>query len=147
MLAYTCRTAAPEETEAAGAALARRMVAENLPRFVALYGDLGAGKTAFVRGFAKVIAPAAVIRSPTFALVHEHKGDPFDLFHFDMYRITGEDDLYSIGFDDYLSRDGVCLTEWSENIPFALPDRYLRVEILRDDPTAPDSRLITVTQI
>ena len=147
MFSYTCRTAAPEATEAAGAALARRMIEEDLPHFVALYGDLGAGKTAFVRGFASVIAPGAVIRSPTFALVHEHKGEPFDLFHFDMYRITGEDDLYSIGFEDYLRRDGVCLTEWSENIAFALPDHYVKVEIVKDDPAAPYSRLITVTQI
>ena len=147
MLKETCRTAAPEETEAVGAALARRMTAEDLPRFVALYGDLGAGKTAFVRGFAKVVAPGAVIRSPTFALVHEHKGDPFDLFHFDMYRITGPDDLCSIGFDDYLKRNGVCLIEWSENVAFALPEHYLRVEIVKDDPGNPDSRRITVTQI
>ena len=147
MLSYTCRTAAPRETEAAGAALAQRMLDGSLPRFVALYGDLGAGKTAFVRGFASVVSPGAVIRSPTFALVHEHKGEPFDLFHFDMYRITGEDDLFSIGFDDYLRRDGVCLTEWSENIPFALPDHYIKVEIVKDDGAAPDSRRITVTQI
>ena len=147
MLSYICRTAAAEETEAAGAALARRITAEDLPRYIALYGDLGVGKTAFVRGFAGVICPGAVVRSPTFALVHEHKGKPFDLFHFDMYRITGEDDLYSIGYDDYLSRGGFCLVEWSENIPFALPPHYLRVEIVKDDPANADSRRITVTQI
>lgn len=147
MLAYTTHTAAPEETEAAGAALAKRMTEENLPRFVALYGDLGAGKTAFVRGFARVIAPGAVIRSPTFALVHEHRGVPFDLYHFDMYRITSESDLDSIGFEEYLQRNGVCMTEWSEHIAFALPDAYLRVEIVKDNPQMPESRRITVTQV
>ena len=116
-------------TEQIGAALALQMINESLPRFVALYGDLGVGKTAFVRGFASVICPGAAVRSPTFSLVYEHRGKPFDLFHFDMYRIEDEDDLYSIGFDDYLERNGVCLVEWSENIPYALPEHYIKVTI------------------
>ena len=66
------------------------------------------------------------------------------MFHFDMYRITGEDDLYSIGYDDYLSRDGICLVEWSENIPFALPDEYLKVTIEKNDASCPDSRRIRI---
>ena len=95
----TVGTQSAEETEALGAALAKRMTEErDLPPFLALYGDLGVGKTAFVRGFASVIAPESVVRSPTFALVNEYRAKPLSLFHFDMYRIESEDDLYSIGF-------------------------------------------------
>ena len=123
-------TATPEETEKIGSLLAKEILEDgNAPRFVALFGDLGVGKTAFVRGVASVIAPGAVIRSPTFALVHEHLSGKIPLFHFDLYRITGEDDLYSIGFDDYLARKGLCLTEWSENIESELPAHYYRVTI------------------
>lgn len=140
------RTSSPEQTEALGAALARLLRDDpSLPTFLALYGDLGVGKTAFVRGFASVYAPASRVKSPTFSLVNEYRGEERSVFHFDMYRITDEDELYSIGFYDYLERNGICLVEWSENIPFALPDRYLRVEILKDSPTDTDSRLISVS--
>ncbi len=147
MLPQEIKTASVQETEALGAQLADAMLKDrSLPPFVALYGDLGVGKTAFVRGFASVIAPAALVRSPTFALVNEYRGKSKPLFHFDMYRITGEDDLYSIGYDDYLTRDGIALVEWSENIPYALPERYLRVEIIKDDQEDPDSRMITIEE-
>ena len=140
-------TASPAETEALGAALAERLLTDAaLPRYVALYGDLGVGKTAFVRGVASVLSPGTTVKSPTFALVHEHKG-VLPLFHFDMYRITDEDDLYSIGYDDYLLRNGVILVEWSENIPFALPDDYIRVSIRKDDPAHPDSREILFEEV
>ncbi len=147
MLSLTLKTSSAAETEAAGAELAKSMLAdEALPPFVALYGDLGVGKTAFVRGFATVVAPAALVRSPTFALVNEYRGKEKRLFHFDMYRITGEDDLYSIGYDDYLARDGICLVEWSENIPYALPAHHLRVEIIKNDVNTPDSREIKIEE-
>lgn len=147
MLPQEIKTASVQETEAVGAQLANAMLKDlSLPPFVALYGDLGVGKTAFVRGFASIIAPAALVRSPTFALVNEYRGKTKPLFHFDMYRITGEDDLYSIGYDDYLARDGIALVEWSENIPYALPERYLRVEITKDDQENPDSRMITIEE-
>ena len=136
------------ETEAAGAALAQQMCEDPaLPPFVALYGDLGVGKTAFIRGFASVIAPTSAVRSPTFALVNEYRAKPRSLFHFDMYRIEDEDDLYSIGFYDYLDRKGICLVEWSEKIPFALPDEMIRVNIEKPDPSTPDKRRITVERI
>ena len=136
------------ETEAAGAALAQQMCEDPaLPPFVALYGDLGVGKTAFIRGFASVIAPTSAVRSPTFALVNEYRARPRSLFHFDMYRIEDEDDLYSIGFYDYLDRKGICLVEWSEKIPFALPDEMIRVNIEKPDPSTPDKRRITVERI
>ncbi len=136
------------ETEAIGAALARELLQDTeLPPFLALYGDLGVGKTAFIRGFASVIAPQSAVRSPTFALVNEYRAKPRSLFHFDMYRIDSEDDLYSIGFYDYLERPGICLVEWSEKIPYALPDELIRVTISKNDPEAPDSRMITVERI
>ncbi len=141
-------TSSAAETEALGASLAEALRTDpSLPPFVALYGDLGVGKTALIRGIASVLAPSARVKSPTFALVHEYKGTPLSLFHFDMYRITGEDDLYSIGFYDYLDRNGICLVEWSEHIPYALPHRYLRIEIVKDHSDAPDSRQITLAAV
>ena len=118
-----------------------------LPPFVALYGDLGVGKTAFVRGFASAVCPSARIKSPTFALVNEHLGGARPLFHFDMYRIESEDDLESIGFYDYWDRKGICLVEWSEKIPYALPNRYIKVELRKDAPNDPDSRSLTLETV
>ena len=148
MLKEVLHTATAAETEAAGAALATRMLAdESIPRFVALFGDLGVGKTAFVRGFTKPVAPSARVKSPTFALVNEYKGASLSVFHFDMYRIESEDDLYSIGFYDYADRDGVCLTEWSENIEYALPEAYIRVEITKNSEENTDSRRIIASVV
>lgn len=129
---FSLVTESPEETEAVGAELAKKLISEenDLPTFIALYGDLGSGKTAFVRGFTSVIAPKIAVRSPTFTIVNEYRGGKLPVFHFDMYRISDEDDLYSIGFYDYLSA-GICLCEWSENIEFALPEDYIRLEISR----------------
>lgn len=141
----TIYTSDVSKTEEAGAALAEQILADPaLPRFVALYGDLGVGKTAFVRGFASVVAPKSLVRSPTFALVNEYRSTILPLFHFDMYRIDSEDDLISIGYDDYLMRRGVCLVEWSEKIPYAIPEEFVRVTITKNDPVHPDSRCITV---
>lgn len=139
-------TNSPEETEKVGFSLAKELEADiSLPPFIALYGDLGVGKTAFVRGFTRVFSPAALVRSPTFALVNEYptKGTR-RIFHFDMYRITDEDDLYSIGFYDYLDDGSVCLVEWSENIPYAIPDEHIRVEISKTNLDLPDERLIKI---
>ena len=132
-----------EQTEQIGAALAEAMIADrSLPRFVALYGDLGVGKTAFTRGFTHFAVPAAKVKSPTFALVNEYRGKKISVFHFDMYRINDEDDLYSIGFYDYLNGKNLCITEWSENIEDSLPDTYIRVEIIKNDANNTDSREI-----
>ena len=145
---FSKQTASAEETEQLGADLAKQMIQDNdLPHFVALYGDLGVGKTAFVRGFTSMIAPRAGVRSPTFALVNEYRAKPLSVFHFDMYRIADEDDLVSIGFYDYLDRPGICLVEWSENIPESLPDDYIRVTIEKDDPDQPNSRKIIAERI
>ena len=139
-------TNSPEETENVGFELAKLLQNDlTLPSFVALYGDLGVGKTAFVRGFTKVFSPNALVRSPTFALVNEYptKGGR-RVFHFDMYRITDEDDLYSIGYYDYLDDGSICLVEWSENIPYAIPDEHINVEISKIDLEKPDTRLIKI---
>ena len=138
-------TNSPEETEAFGVRVAE-LVKNGAPKFIALYGDLGVGKTAFVRGLASVISPNSAVRSPTFALVNEYKSASGSLFHFDMYRIEDEDDLYSIGFYDYLDR-GICVVEWSENIPYALPDSYLRIEISKTTAERPDERRISVRTV
>ena len=139
-------TNSPEETEAVGLSLAEMLKDDaSLPSFVALYGDLGVGKTAFVRGFTKVFSPNALVRSPTFALVNEYPTkNSRRVFHFDMYRITNEDDLYSIGYYDYLDDGSICLVEWSENIPYAIPNEHIKVEITKTNLDNPDKRLIKI---
>ncbi len=136
-----------EETEHLGKTLAKALADDpSLPRFVALYGELGAGKTAFVRGFTAQISPGARVKSPTFTLVNEYPASPDPLFHFDMYRINSEDELYSTGFYDYHKRRGYMLIEWSENIPFALPERYIEVKINKDT-ASPDRRAVFIRLI
>ena len=137
-------THTPEETERVGAELAQACCADG-PCFIALYGDLGAGKTAFVRGFASVLAPNAKVKSPTYTVVNSYRGNAHPVYHFDFYRITDDDELYSIGFYDYLS-NGFCLSEWSENIEFALPEEYLKAEIYRTG-NADNERSIKITLV
>ncbi len=147
MLKEALHTASAAETEAAGAALAAKMLADQtLPRFIALFGDLGVGKTAFIRGFASVASPTSLVRSPTFALVNEYARGEIPLFHFDMYRIESEDELYAIGFEDYLARTGIVLVEWSEKILSSLPDRYIAVTIAKDNQAIPDSRTVEIEE-
>lgn len=144
MILKDISTLSAPETEKCGAALAENIIENgDLPRFVALYGDLGVGKTAFIRGFSSFAAPGANVKSPTFTLVNEYRGKYAPVFHFDMYRIEDEDSLYSIGFYDYLDR-GICLTEWTENIEYALPDRYIKVTITKNDMENTDSRRIII---
>lgn len=112
--------------------------------FVAMYGDLGVGKTAFVRGLARVLAPTATVKSPTYTVVNEYKGNGCKLYHFDVYRIEDDDDLYSIGFYDYITK-GISVCEWSENIPYAIPEDAYRVTIERV-PEDTGKRKITVVR-
>ncbi len=100
---------------------------------VAMFGDLGAGKTAFTRGFTKGMGINCDVSSPTFALVNEYRGEKRTLYHFDMYRISGWDDLYSTGYFDYLDAGGCLIIEWSENIEAILPDDCIRVTITKTD--------------
>ena len=115
-------TNSPEETEAVGAALGRIL---NPGAVIAYRGDLGAGKTAFTRGLARGLGYEEPVTSPTYTIVNEYLGGRLPLFHFDMYRLASSDDLWDIGWDDYLDRGGVCAVEWSENVADALEDAIL----------------------
>lgn len=118
------------ETEEVG-----RKLAEKLPggSVVAMYGDLGAGKTAFVRGMAKGMGLSCRVSSPTFTIVNEYLGER-ELIHFDMYRLSSADELFDIGWDDYLSRGAVCAVEWSENVQDAFfgDEVVVRIEKLSE---------------
>ena len=112
-------TNSPAETEAVGAALARVLE----PGAVIAYrGDLGAGKTAFTRGLARGLGVKERVTSPTYTIVNEYLSGSMPLFHFDMYRLGSEDELFDIGWEDYLERGGVCAVEWSENVWGAMED-------------------------
>ena len=120
-----------EETEAFGAEIGCLLIKDkSAPAFLALYGDLGVGKTAFVRGLASVIAPNSIVRSPTFAIVNEYMradGDP--MYHFDFYRINKLQEAIEIGLYDYLDSGCLCIMEWPENIEELLPEETLKVQI------------------
>lgn len=109
---------------------------------IAFTGDLGAGKTAFVKGLAAAIGYDGEVSSPTFAIVQEYVGGRLPIYHFDMYRVSGWDDLYSTGYFDYVDSGAILAVEWSENIAAALPERYLAVDISRGE--GEQDRIITV---
>ena len=118
-------TTSESETEALGAKLAASLPGGSV---VAMYGDLGAGKTAFVRGMARGMGLQTRVSSPTFTIVNEYLGER-DLIHFDMYRLSGADELFDIGWEDYLARGAVCAVEWSENVEDAFFGDEIRVPI------------------
>lgn len=129
------------ETEAVGEALAKELLAAGWRHAcIALRGEMGVGKTAFVRGFARPLGCRAV-RSPTYTVVNEYPGDPLPIFHFDLYRVADDEELYAIGFDDYLAREGYMICEWSENTD-SLPDDRIVIEIARI-PGEVDGRTVT----
>ena len=115
----TYETNSPEETERVGAALGRIVRPGTV---IAYRGGLGAGKTAFTRGLARGLGYTDIVTSPTYTIVNEYLGGRLPLFHFDMYRLTSAEDLWDIGWEDYLDRRGVCCVEWSENVADALED-------------------------
>ena len=119
-------TNSPAETEALGQRLAERLQPGDV---IAYTGDLGAGKTAFTRGLARGLGITERITSPTFTIVNEYQGGRLPLFHFDMYRLGSSDELYDIGWEDYLTRGGVCAVEWSEIVADALEEDCIRVDI------------------
>ena len=130
-----------KETEDVGAGLAQRLAPGAV---VAFTGDLGAGKTAFVRGMARGLGIADRVTSPTFTIVNEYGDGRLPLFHFDMYRLGGSDELFDIGWEDYLVRGGICAVEWSEIVDDALDADCIRVDIRRG---ADDSqRVITIEE-
>ena len=130
-------TNSPEETEKVGAALGKILQ----PGAVLAYrGDLGAGKTAFTRGLARGLGYAEPVTSPTYTIVNEYLGGRLPLFHFDMYRLASSDDLWDIGWEDYLERGGVCAVEWSENVDDAM-ENAIYVTIYK---TGEESRRIVI---
>ena len=131
-------TNSPQETEKVGQALGKVLQ----PGTVLAYeGDLGAGKTAFTRGLAKGLGCTEQVTSPTYTIVNEYLSGRLPLFHFDMYRLSSAEDLWDIGWDDYLERGGVCAVEWSENVQDAM-EGALRVAI---EKLGDDQRKITIT--
>ena len=131
-------SASEQDTEALGRALVQRLQPGAV---VAFTGDLGAGKTAFVRGMAQGLGIPQRVTSPTFTIVNEYDGAT-PLFHFDLYRLDGEDDLFDIGWDDYLARGGVCAVEWSEIVADALEEDCIRVDIRQGETE--NQRKITI---
>ena len=129
----------PAETEAIGESLGSRLRSGTV---LAYLGDLGMGKTAFTRGLARGLGCPGRVTSPTFTIVNEYEGR-IPLFHFDMYRLSDSDDLFDIGWEDYLARNGVCAVEWSERISDVLPEDTLYVTISRH-PENEGWRIITM---
>lgn len=127
-----------EETKNAGRELARRAVRSSV---ISLRGSLGAGKTVFAKGFAQELEITEAIVSPTFTLVQEYEGK-MKMYHLDLYRLSGEDEFESMGGEDFLYSDGVCLIEWSEKISSMLPDDTIYVNITINEDL---SRTIEIT--
>ncbi len=128
------------ETERVGSRLAAQLRAGDV---IAYYGGLGAGKTAFTRGLAAGLGVTDAVTSPTYTIVNEYMSGRIPLFHFDMYRLCSSEELFDIGWEDYLARGGVCAVEWSENVEDALTGAIrVSIETLGTDP---DARVITIT--
>lgn len=121
-------TKSADETEALGAYIASLL--DKKTSFVALYGEMGAGKTAFVRGFASVISPGSRVKSPTYTVVNEYRRGKIPLFHFDLYRLSSPEELDSLGFDEYVS-SGICIAEWTDMLGDDLPENAVKVYIRR----------------
>ncbi len=130
-----------KDTEALGMRLAHSLPSGS--QVIAMYGELGAGKTAFIRGLGQGLGIRELISSPTFTIVNEFQGER-ELYHFDMYRLCSADELFDIGWEDYLARGGVCAVEWSENVRDAFDGSEIVVTIRK---TGEDSREIDIEGI
>jgi len=139
---FRCRTDSPAATGEAGYRLAALIDKDGLPGFVALEGDLGAGKTEFCRGVASYFSPGSSVRSPSFNIVNEYKKGSRPVYHFDFYRLRDADDLYSAGFYDY-PETGVVLVEWASKLQSELPASRIAVTITKPDEIRPELRDIT----
>lgn len=128
-----------EETEKLAEEFARGLKSGD---FLWLSGEMGAGKTAFVRGIARVLCPGARIQSPTYTVMRDYAGEKCRFYHFDMYRISSHEDLESVGFYDC---EGIIAAEWCENTPFALPEQYLLVRIEKEKEEC--ARKITILRV
>ena len=140
MVQHEYITSGPLETEELGRRLGKVLTPGTV---IAYTGDLGAGKTAFTRGLADGLGIPERITSPTFTIVNEYEGGRMPLFHFDMYRLGSSDELFDIGWEDYLVRGGVCAVEWSENVDDVLDEDTIRIDIRRG--SSDDERRITIT--
>ena len=135
----TVITKSPEQTELLGKKLAELLRPGDV---IAYYGDLGAGKTAFTRGLAAGLGIREAVTSPTYTIVNEYLSGRMPLFHFDMYRLSSSEELFDIGWEDYLARGGVCAVEWSENVEDALTGAISIT--IEKDPAQLDWRNITI---
>ncbi len=135
----TVITKSPEQTELLGKKLAAFLRPGDV---IAYYGDLGAGKTAFTRGLAAGLGIREAVTSPTYTIVNEYLSGRMPLFHFDMYRLSSSEELFDIGWEDYLARGGVCAVEWSENVEDALTGAISIT--IEKDPAQLDWRKITI---
>jgi tRNA threonylcarbamoyladenosine biosynthesis protein TsaE len=135
-------TKSPAETEALGERLGAIVPAGTV---IAYTGDLGAGKTAFTRGLARGLGIQERVTSPTFTIVNEYEGGRLPLFHFDLYRLGSSEELWDIGWEEYLDRGGVCAVEWSERCEDALEEPIVRVDLRRGD--GDEDRVLTITGV
>lgn len=132
-----------EETKKIASELAKTLSAGDA---LCMYGDLGAGKTAFVQGLAKGLGIDEPITSPTFTIVNEYYGT-LPLYHFDVYRISDSDEMYEVGYEEYVYGDGVSVIEWAELIEDILPEKRYKVTILKDTSKHDDYRRIEVEKL
>ena len=133
-----------EETEKIAFDIARTLKGGEL---ITLDGDLGAGKTAFVRGLAKGLGITDTVVSPTFTIVNEYRHGKIPLFHFDVYRINSSDEMYDIGWDDYLNSEGIIVVEWAENIRDIITDGHIEINITKNLDISEDYRVISVRRV
>ena len=131
----------PQETEKIAMDLSSKL---NIGDVITLDGDLGAGKTAFTRGLARGLGITDNVVSPTFTIVNEYRHGKIPLFHFDVYRLESEDDLYDIGFEHYLSDGGICIVEWSQIVPMCFNMPHYKVVINKNLEISPDYREIYI---
>lgn len=134
------RTHSAGQTVKTGAALGRIL---NRGDIICLTGDLGAGKTAFTGGLAAALGISGYITSPTFTIVNEYKGR-IPLYHFDVYRIADPEEMFEIGFEEYIDGNGVVVIEWAELIKDILPDERIWVDIRKDVKSGADERIIRI---
>lgn len=135
------RTKSPQETFDLGKKIAEKAYAGQI---ITLDGDLGCGKTVFTKGFASGLGIEEPVTSPTFTIVQEYLSGRLALYHFDVYRIDDPEEMFEVGFDEYLFGDGVCIIEWAEKIKDILPDGVLKIVIKKDGGEDFDSRIVEI---
>lgn len=134
-------TNSEEETTALAVSLAENLKSGDV---ICLFGDLGVGKTVFTKGVCRALGTDEYISSPTFTIVNEYEAKEFSISHFDMYRIEDTSELIEIGFEEYLSKDGICIIEWPENIYDELPKNRIEVTIERVSFDEEQKRKVTI---